>query len=87
MYICERCQNKNTVGTGKDPIWIVHHKVPITPQNIHDPQVTLSWDNLELLCITCHNMEHSAGEEQRAVFDSEGNVVGVKKVEGPPGPE
>lgn len=47
--LCERCG-----GPGK----IVHHKIYLTPNNIHDPNVTLNWDNLELLCQECHNREH-----------------------------
>lgn len=47
--ICERCRE-----AGK----IVHHKIRLTPNNIHDSSVTLSFDNLELLCQDCHNKEH-----------------------------
>ena len=47
--ICERC------GSAGD---IVHHKQHIKPENINDPNITLSWDNLELLCMDCHNKEH-----------------------------
>ncbi len=48
-YVCERCG-----GMAR----IVHHMKYITPQNIHDPNITLSWDNLKALCIDCHNAEH-----------------------------
>ena len=47
--LCERC------GAGGK---IVHHKVYLTPDNINDPAVTLNFENLELLCQTCHNLEH-----------------------------
>jgi hypothetical protein len=47
--ICERC------GSAGD---IVHHKQHISPRNINDTSITLSWDNLEVLCIDCHNKEH-----------------------------
>jgi len=36
----------------------VHHKVPITPENINDPEVTLNPDNLILLCRDCHALAH-----------------------------
>ena len=52
--ICERCGQ-----AGK----IVHHKVHLTARNIHDPRITLGFDNLELLCQDCHNKEH-AGDMQ-----------------------
>lgn len=48
--VCERC--------GRPHGRIVHHKVHITPENINDVDVVLNWDNLELLCIDCHNREH-----------------------------
>ena len=47
--ICERCNQ---------PGKIVHHKYYLTQENINDPNITLNWDNLELLCQDCHNKEH-----------------------------
>jgi len=47
--LCERCGR---------PGLIVHHRIYLTPQNIIDPNVTLSWENLELVCATCHQHEH-----------------------------
>src|SRR5699024_10899168 len=40
-YVCERCG-----GIGE----ICRHKTYITPENIHDPYITLNWDNLECVC-------------------------------------
>lgn len=37
---------------------IVHHKIHLTPENIYDRNIALSWDNLELLCRDCHDKEH-----------------------------
>ena len=51
-YICERC--------GK-PGDLVHHKRHITPANIHKPEVTLAWDNLQYLCRDCHADVHNPG--------------------------
>lgn len=69
-YICERCGS---------PAKIVHHKEYITPSNIHDPKITLSWDNLEALCQICHNKEHGkyggAVTMPGLMFDSSGNLV------------
>lgn len=66
--ICERCG-----GPGK----IVHHIEYITPENINDPNVTLNWDNLELLCQDCHNREHHEGKlvAKGLMFDENGNLV------------
>lgn len=68
MGLCVRC--------GK-PGEIVHHKVHLTPQNINNPDITLSEDNLETLCRECHAIEHQ-GElpcAEGLMFDDEGNLV------------
>lgn len=68
MGLCVRC---GKVGA------IVHHKIYLTPQNINNPAITLSEDNLELLCRECHAIEHE-GQLPTAsglMFDSEGNLV------------
>ena len=66
--ICERCG-----GPGK----IVHHKIYLTPQNINDPNVTLNFDNLELLCQECHNREHHEMEPvaDGLRFDENGDLM------------
>lgn len=66
--LCERCQMKSATT--------VHHKVYLTPQNINDPSVTLSFSNLEALCTECHIAEH--GNESTAnglMFDDCGNLI------------
>lgn len=73
--LCERCLERDRYVPGK----VVHHKEYITPQNINNPYVTLSWDNLEYLCQDCHNREHHAGEyvvREDVEFDEEGNLIG-----------
>lgn len=52
--LCEQCLRN---GIYK-PADLVHHKVHIDPQTIHDPDVTLNWSNLEALCRECHKEEH-----------------------------
>lgn len=68
MGLCVRC--------GKPGV-IVHHITHLTPQNINDTSISLSADNLELLCRECHAIEHQ-GEAPTAaglMFDDEGNLV------------
>lgn len=70
--ICERC--------GKiAPHGIVHHKTPITDLNEDDPNVTLSFGNLEFLCLECHNREHfgsgETGVRDGLTFDDAGQLV------------
>lgn len=72
--ICERC--------GK-PGNIVHHKNKITVENINDPEITLNHNNLECVCITCHNIdeqnEHGRHTDRikytEYTFDLMGNVI------------
>ncbi len=69
--LCERC---------KRPGYIVHHKIKITDENEDDPNVTLNWDNLEYLCLECHNREHFSKEITRndVKFDEKGQLIAVK---------
>ena len=68
-YICERC--------GK-PAQICHHKTYLNGTNVHDPAIALSFDNLEALCMDCHNAEHGA-KHSVTIFDRAGNVAAVKE--------
>lgn len=54
--VCERCG---------EPAKIVHHKTYITKDNISNPYITLSWENLEALCQDCHNKEHHRNDRTR----------------------
>lgn len=66
--LCVRCN-----GIGE----IVHHKIPLTPENIHDPSITLAEENLELLCRGCHGAEHATDPpaDRELMFDDFGNLV------------
>ncbi len=78
--ICERCRKEYEQGrrslASLRPGVIVHHRRYITPDNINDSKVTLSFDNLELLCDDHHNKEHGRSE-WRYRFDAEGNVIEI----------
>lgn len=67
--LCERCLAKGIIKPGRQ----VHHKIRLTPENISDPNITLSWDNLELLCDECHEEEHSG--TKRYKIDQFGRVM------------
>ncbi len=64
--LCERCRQAGE---------IVHHKIYLTPANIHNPNVTLNWSNLELLCRDCHNKEHKRKQNARYSVDERGNIL------------
>lgn len=53
--ICERCGKSGTE---------VHHKTYLTPENVLDPNIAVSFGNLELLCKVCHNTEHDRCSKQ-----------------------
>lgn len=54
--LCEICLSRGLI----EPAVHVHHKVKLTPDNIDDPAVTLSFDNLMALCEACHQEQHRA---------------------------
>ena len=65
LGICERCGQAG---------FFVHHKKYITIDNIHDAEITLNWDNLELLCKKCHIQEHFKQEAEYS-FDENGDMI------------
>lgn len=70
--ICERC---GKAFSSKQ--LIVHHKVYLNETNIHDENISLNQDNLELLCIDCHNEEHLKDTNRIIFYDDDGNVINV----------
>ena len=78
---CERCMAEVLAGARRvediNPGIIVHHKKELTPENINDPAVALSFDNLELLCDEHHNRQHKA-KAKRYTFDAKGNLIESK---------
>ena len=70
FHICNRC---------REPGEEVHHIIYLTPDNINDPYVTLSFENLELLCSSCHSIEHNRKYKEVVrnglKFDNFGNLV------------
>lgn len=53
-HLCENCLAKGIYT----PAEIVHHKEHITASNVTNPEITLSWDNLQALCRKCHAEQH-----------------------------
>lgn len=69
--ICERCGKAG---------YEVHHKIPLTDENVDDPNISLNLENLELLCTACHNAardeeERAKGKRNDYYFDEKGNMV------------
>lgn len=68
--LCEECLKAGRYIPGE----IVHHKIELTPDNIDRPEVTLDWNNLELLCRECHAEMHGA-RQTRYKVDEYGRVT------------
>lgn len=68
--LCEICWKNGVLRPGE----IVHHKIPITPDNINDPTITLSFDNLQLVCRDHHAQIHDR-RQRRYKVDELGRVT------------
>lgn len=82
--LCERCGQpiymsgaSEYIPKQKRVIGIVHHKTYLTESNYVDDSIAYDWNNLELLCINCHNKEHHQDIANRIdyEFDELGNLV------------
>ena len=82
LGLCERCLARGVLK----PANVVHHKVPLTPDNVADPDISLNPERLVALCDECHTEVHKElgvgafepkrkEETPRVGFDSEGNVI------------
>ena len=80
--LCEECLKKGIVKAGTQ----VHHIKPLTVDNITDPNITLSWKNLELVCEECHTHIHEVMKKRtsgskrhrRYEVNKDGTVQGLK---------
>lgn len=52
--ICEKCGRR--IDKASDIIG--HHKIELTPENVHDYSISLNPVNVELICRSCHDKEH-----------------------------
>lgn len=73
--LCEHCLSKGIVT----PAALVHHKRPITAENVNDYNITLNWENLAALCRPCHAEAHDELYRQRSgrryTIDDNGKVI------------
>lgn len=70
-HLCEECLRKGIYTPGV----IVHHVEELTPMNINNPEVSLSFNNLELLCRSCHGEMHNKRDKARRYsFDEDGKI-------------
>ena len=69
--LCERCLAKGIITPGE----IVHHVQELTPENIKDPSIALSFDNLQLVCRDCHAQIHQGTTDRRYTVTPDGRVL------------
>ena len=73
--LCERCLKRGVIEPGsKERPLEVHHKVPLTQENIKNQDIALGWNNLELLCKTCHDEERER-KTKRWKIGPDGRVI------------
>ena len=86
--ICERCGRSVYVDGINEYLpkdmrlrYVVHHKTYLNDTNYTDDSIAYDSNNLELLCLPCHNAIHntSSSTKEGLVFDENGNLK--KKVE------
>ena len=73
--LCEECLKEGIInpGTKKQPLE-VHHKIPLTDENINDPSITMNWENMELLCKKHHDKKKEKNIKRWSVLQ-DGRVV------------
>lgn len=77
-WLCEECLGRNVLSYGE----IVHHKIPLTPENIDDPEIAYGFNNLELVCRQCHAELHDKRKQHRRyTFGPDGEII----IQDPPG--
>lgn len=68
--MCEHCKEV--------PGYIVDHIVEITPESIDNPDITLNHENLQYLCLPCHNPKTFCKAlliRDDVMFDENGDLI------------
>lgn len=67
--LCEKCREQGMIT----PAEIIHHKIHLTAENVHDPNVSLNWGNLQALCRVHHAEAH--GKVKRFDVAEDGTII------------
>lgn len=70
FYICSICGKPTYSNQG-----IVHHKTPITEENIDNPSITLNKNNLMYVCRNCHEALHKQSKSNTATTELNENTL------------
>ena len=63
--LCEHCR--------KELGYIVDHITELTPHNINDPAISLDHNNLQYLCLECHNRK-TFGSGNSYILTADGDI-------------
>lgn len=69
--LCEVCLEKGIIK----PADIVHHKIHLDDETARDPEIALNFENLQAVCIECHNELHYRKEAPKRYKIIDGAVV------------
>ena len=58
-----------------EPGFIVDHITELTPNNINDTSITLSWSNLQYLALACHNKKTFGSKEENNYYFGEDGYI------------
>lgn len=65
--LCELCMEQNKIVPAK----IVHHKIHMDKNTVTDSSLAYGFDNLQAVCMDCHNrIHHSSSETRRYRFEN-----------------
>lgn len=69
--LCEECLKLGVITPADE----VHHIKKLTIRNIHNPNITTNWDNLQALCKMHHQKKHKRRIVRRYTIDEYGRVT------------
>ena len=65
---CNRCDFQAITKEDYKKL-IGHHKIELTENNVEDVSISLNPNNIEVVCLDCHNKEHKRfGHEEKKVY-------------------
>lgn len=65
---CSRCDFQAITKEDYKKL-IGHHKIELTESNVEDVSISLKPNNIEVVCLDCHNKEHKRfGHEEKKVY-------------------
>lgn len=79
--VCEECRQQQG--------YIVHHEITLTPDNINNPNISLSHKHMKYVCKDCHDKYegHGVGRkkaEPLCIFDENGQPISLREIDAPP---